>query len=94
MKVAVADAISGILKPAYEFKIPKLATTSNVGIIPDYIKHNLNDDVMIEIRDMMGKLILTSTNQSKINVSGLSTGLYNLTIKSNQIIVTKRIIKQ
>ena len=58
------------------------------------IKHNLNDDVMIEIRDMMGKLILTSTNQSKINVSGLSTGLYNLTIKSNQIIVTKRIIKQ
>ena len=58
------------------------------------IKHNLNDDVMVEIRDVMGKLILTSTNKSKIDVSSLTTGLYNLTIKSNQIIVTKRIIKQ
>ena len=33
MNVAVADAISGILKPAYEFNIPKFETTSNVGII-------------------------------------------------------------
>ena len=58
------------------------------------IKHNLNDDVIVEIRDVMGKLILTSRNESKINVSSLTTGLYNLTVKSNQIIVTKRIIKQ
>ena len=33
------------------------------------IKHNLNDNVVVEIRDVMGKLIITSTNQSKIDVS-------------------------
>ena len=58
------------------------------------IKHNLKTNVIVEIRDMMGKLVTTSTNQNKIDVSFLSRGLYNLTIKSDEIIVTKRIIKQ
>ena len=69
-------------------------SSKNISIFPNPVKNTLNiqgEMESIEIFDVFGKLVLTSTN-NPINTSDLADGIYVVNIiNTNNIIVTKRI---
>ncbi|MBB6369891.1 M28 family peptidase [Chryseobacterium shigense] len=46
----------------------------------------------VEISDMNGRLILNAENEKKMNTSGLSNGMYMVTVKSDQNSITRKIL--
>ncbi len=51
-----------------------------------------SDEFTVSIFDNMGKLVLTSSNETKLDLSNLSNGLYILTVSSpNKVSVNKKI---
>jgi len=68
-------------------------SSKNISIFPNPVKNILNiqgEMESVEIFDVLGKLVLTSTNNT-INTSDLSEGVYIVNINTNNIIITKRI---
>ena len=69
-------------------------SSKKISIFPNPVKNTLNiqgEMESVEIFDVFGKLVLTSTNNT-INTSDLADGIYVVNIiNTNNIIVTKRI---
>ena len=68
-------------------------SSKNISIFPNPVKNTLNiqgEMESVEIFDVFGKLVLTSTNNT-INTSDLADGVYIVHINTNNMIVTKRI---
>jgi len=68
-------------------------SSKNISIFPNPVKNTLNiqgEMESVEIFDVFGKLVLTSTNNI-INTSDLAEGVYVVNINTNNMIVTKRI---
>lgn len=70
-----------------------------VRIYPNPAKEILNVELpssiknfSFEINDMSGKLVSAHENETKINVSKLSNGVYMCTVKSNGETITKKVI--
>jgi len=71
----------------------------SVKIYPNPAKDILNIDLpthvksfSFELTDLSGRSLLHSENETKVNVSGLSTGTYLATIKTQDVSITKKII--
>jgi len=67
--------------------------SKNISIFPNPVKNILNISGtfdLVEIYDVFGKLVLTSTKNT-INTSDLANGIYVLNINTNNSIITKRI---
>jgi hypothetical protein len=65
----------------------------SISIYPNPVKNILNISgtfELVEIYDVFGKLVLTSTKNT-INTSDLANGIYVLNINTNNSIITKRI---
>lgn len=85
--------------------VNELNPLSEITLYPNPVTDNLiidlstieSDEVIIEIYDMSGKLLLSGTNQEgsliAIDLSGLSNGLYQVKFKSSSAQITKRISK-
>ena len=57
------------------------------------IKTNNNDEVFVTVFDMLGKSVLKqTTNNNKLNISKLVSGIYLLQINQNNSIITKKLI--
>ena len=68
-------------------------SSKNISIFPNPVKNTLNiqgEMESVEIFDVFGKLVLTSTNNI-INTSDLAEGVYIVHINTNNMIITKRI---
>ena len=69
------------------------ADLKKISIFPNPVKNILNISgtfELVEIYDVFGKLVLTSTKNT-INTSDLANGIYVLNINTNNSIITKRI---
>jgi polyhydroxybutyrate depolymerase len=81
-------------------KIDEQSLQSNVIIYPNPATSILNipletsDDYLLIIRNYVGQLMLSATNQSKIDVSNLPNGIYSITIQQGQKTNTKIFLKQ
>lgn len=56
-----------------------------------------NDDILAEVYDVLGKKVKVqniSANQTKLNISGLSKGVYLIKLQSDKGNTTKKLIKQ
>ena len=73
------------------------ASSGTIVVYPNPTESSLTIDtrldVEVEIWDMAGKKVLT-TNERRIDMSDLNSGVYNLIIIYNSIRVNKRVIKQ
>jgi hypothetical protein len=58
-----------------------------------YINHIDNQSLEIELYDSLGQKIARKKEDNKINMEGLSVGIYYLTIRVENKIITKKIIK-
>ncbi len=59
-----------------------------------YLNIETNNDVQnVLITNMLGQVVLT-TNITRINISQLAMGMYNIVVKTNEEIMTERFIKQ
>lgn len=75
---------------------------SNVEIYPNPTFGNdlnisTNQDLSIEVFDILGKQVLTgdvSTNETKIDVSSLNSGIYIIRLSSEEGSITRKFIKQ
>jgi aminopeptidase YwaD len=74
-------------------------TLEAVKIYPNPAKNVLNielpkhsKDFNVEISDMTGKLVLESKNKNEINISGVESGNYMVTISLNDEKISKKII--
>jgi len=74
--------------------------TPNIKLYPNPARSMINIQASelsspfeIEVYDIQGRAILFVKNQNQIDISGLSVGLYFLRIKTDQSVVTKRVIK-
>ena len=68
-------------------------STKNISIFPNPVKNTLNiqgEMESVEIFDVFGKLVLTSTNNT-INTSDLADGIYVVNVNTSDVIITKRI---
>jgi chitodextrinase len=75
---------------------------ANVKLYPNPVKNNLtltlklDIKTKIEIYDILGKLVLSSTlnKTSSINLQALNTGIYIVKITQNNASISKKLIKQ
>ena len=68
-------------------------SSKNISIFPNPVRNTLNiqgEMELVEIFDVFGKLVLTSTNNT-INTTDLAEGIYVVNINTNNIVITKRI---
>ncbi|MFD2824023.1 endonuclease [Lacinutrix iliipiscaria] len=86
----------GVLLSTDEF------TVNEIKMFPNPVKGQLlnihtQKDLQVDIYDILGKRILksnVSANNNKLNVSSLSKGVYLVRLKSNDGVITKKLIKQ
>ena len=78
--------------------VEEMAGSGTIIIYPNPTSDILNIDtrldVDIELYDMMGRLILTKENAKRLDISGMSEGLYNIVITYDKLKITKQIVKQ
>jgi hypothetical protein len=82
--------------------ITEINKNDNIIIYPNPANDNINIDVKnyneIIITDISGKVVINldsaSTQNNTIDVSNLSNGIYFVTIKSDEQLITKKLIKQ
>ncbi len=56
--------------------------------------NTFNNIDKIEVYDMLGRLVKTRDNSKTINLNSLSSGLYIVNIHSNNIIISKKVVKE
>ena len=68
-------------------------TVNLISVYPNPVKNQLTikgQIELVEVYDAFGKLVLSSTKNT-INTTSLSDGIYMVNIKSNDLVITKRI---
>jgi len=72
-------------------------TTRNISVYPNPTSSLLNINAptgsTTSVHDALGRLVISATNETVIDLSALPQGLYNVRIEYEQIIVNKKITK-
>ena len=55
---------------------------------------NITKEIDIKMYDMIGNLVISKEKTTQIDMTGLSSGVYNLNITYNNKAINNRIIKQ
>ena len=82
--------------------VDEFEAVASVKIFPNPANGNevnilSNDDILAEIYDVLGKKVKVqniSANQTKLNISGLSKGVYLIKLQTENGSTTKKLIKQ
>lgn len=82
--------------------VDEFETIASVKIFPNPANGNevnilSNEDILAEVYDVLGKKVKVqniTVNQSKLNISGLSKGVYLIKLQSDNGSTTKKLIKQ
>ena len=75
---------------------------NQIKIFPNPVKGNevtilSNKTILAEVYDVLGKKVKTqniTSNQKKLNITGLKKGVYLLRLKSDEGVITKKLIRQ
>tara|TARA_R110002020_G_scaffold87176_2_gene215352 strand:- start:773 stop:1042 length:270 start_codon:yes stop_codon:yes gene_type:complete len=73
---------------------------SSLGIVvypnptKDIITIETRLEIEVELYDMMGKKVISKHNPTRLDLSHLSNGIYNMVILYNDVRYSKKVIKQ
>ena len=79
----------------------KLSSNQTIGLFPNptnkgfvNITNNVSGQIIVDVYDILGKVIISSKiDNNRLDVSSLKAGMYVIKIKQNDIITTKKLIR-